>query len=379
MNGAEITVAGAGPAGLAAAIVLARAGRKVVVREWHDRVGARFHDDFQGIENWTDDTDALEELAAAGISAAFDCQPVRSGRIIDPGGHVHEVASGRPIFHLVRRGPGAGTLDSGLLARAREAGAEVRFASRVTRIEGPGILATGPRRAQVIAHGWLFETDLPDCAWLALGERVAPGGYAYLLVAGGRGTLASCMFRGFDRHEASLAAARALFERAAGLRLRNPRPFGGFGAWRLAPSHRLGARPLAGERAGFQDPLAGFGIRAAIRSGVLAAQSLLEGRDYEAACRRRLVPAMARGVLNRQAYEVAPEWLLSRAAAGLSRGDARARLGRLYAAGPLSRAARPVLARLARDPLAGLSCEEAQCGCNWCKCAGRANGGAADV
>ena len=65
-NEEAITIVGAGPAGLVCAIVLAKAGRKVIVREWHNDVGHRFHDDFQGLENWSHDQDALQELATWG-------------------------------------------------------------------------------------------------------------------------------------------------------------------------------------------------------------------------------------------------------------------------------------------------------------------------
>ena len=42
MSSSPILVAGAGPAGLAAAIALARGGREVVVAEKNDDVGKRF-------------------------------------------------------------------------------------------------------------------------------------------------------------------------------------------------------------------------------------------------------------------------------------------------------------------------------------------------
>ncbi len=39
--------------GLAWAIGLARSGRAVIVREWHNRVGGRLHGDFEGLEIWS--------------------------------------------------------------------------------------------------------------------------------------------------------------------------------------------------------------------------------------------------------------------------------------------------------------------------------------
>ena len=57
-----IEISGAGPAGLAAALFIQRAGGRVRIYERRKDVGGRFHGDFQGLENWTTDTDVIQEL-----------------------------------------------------------------------------------------------------------------------------------------------------------------------------------------------------------------------------------------------------------------------------------------------------------------------------
>lgn len=54
-----VQIAGAGPAGLAAAITLARAGGREVAHEAHPIVGYRFQRDLQGLENRTSEEDVL--------------------------------------------------------------------------------------------------------------------------------------------------------------------------------------------------------------------------------------------------------------------------------------------------------------------------------
>ena len=374
----EITIVGAGPAGLACAAVLARAGRRVTVREWHSDVGHRFHDDFQGLENWSRDTDVLEELRGAGIAADFEHHAFDTGTVFDPAGRRYPVRGARPLFYLVRRGRAAGTLDRALLDQARAAGAEVRFGDRVRNFDGAGILASGPRQAGVIAVGHVFDTDMADGAWLALGDRLAPGGYAYLLVRGGRGTVASCMFTGFRDQARYLAATEEFFRLNAGLKMHDPRPFGGFGNMRLPVSAVQGGHPVIGEQAGFQDALAGFGMRYAIRSGVLAAQSILEGRDYAALWQQELGPWLKAGIVNRFVFNLAGEAGMKFAVSRLARRDAGQLLERAYRLTPVKRLLLPLARRWYRAPLADPSCNHVDCDCVWCT-HGRHEGAVADV
>ncbi len=336
-RGRAITVIGAGPAGLAAAITLARAGRRVVVHEARPTVGARFRRDFQGIENWSEKNDALESLRALGIETGFACLPGRRGWAYDAWGEAYPIRSRRPLFYLVERGPGPGSLDSALLAQARSLGVEVHFNSRVDPDGAACIDATGPRLAHAIAVGYHFETRLPDGFHVICDDAVAPKGYAYLLVWNGRGTLKTCMFEDFGRANLYVERAVEAFRRLVGLDMENPRRHGGIGQFALPPRGRQGRRLLVGERAGFQDLLWGFGIRYAIVSGVLAARSLLGEGDYIAESRGALLGSMRAAVVNRAIYahlgNRGYRWALRRVSQSLSLCEA---LRRWYRPSPLT-------------------------------------------
>ncbi|MGE0333971.1 MAG: NAD(P)/FAD-dependent oxidoreductase [Gammaproteobacteria bacterium] len=363
-----VTVVGAGPAGLACAIALARAGRPVVVREWHSNVGARFHGDFQGLENWSDEQDVLDELAAAGIQPTFEHHAVSQGTIYDSRGKYYRVQSQQPLFYLVRRGAGEGCLDHGLLHQAVAAGVDVRFGERAGAAQGAIVLAVGPRVADAIAVGYVFETDLPDGSWLILDNRLAPLGYAYLLVHGGRGTVASCLFTGFKRQAEYLACTVTAFRERVGLDMRNPRPFGGFANFWLPRTAVQGGHPVIGEQAGFQDALAGFGMRYAIKSGLLAARSILDGADYTRLWHRELRPLLRAGTVNRFIFNLVGEMAWRAAAKRLSQGDTRSVLRRFYRPSALSQLLFPVARLRYRAPLHDRSCDHVDCHCVWCQC-----------
>ncbi len=363
-----VEIAGAGPAGLAAAITLAHAGRKVVVHEAQKEVGHRFGGDFQGIENWTTVDDALEVLKKLGITTDFTAMPSHKGTVFDASGKAYEMNSDEPLFYLVERGPGSGTLDSALLKQAQSLGVEVRFNSRLRHMAGLGILAAGPRAADAIAVGYHFETEMANGYWAICDDELAPQGYAYLLVMDGRGTVKSCMFSGFKKEKLYLQRTLAAFEKLVDLKMRNPQPHGGSGNFRIPLSAYSGSHPLVGEQAGFQDTLWGFGMRLAISSGVLAAQSMLNDENYDTLWQRDLKPQMETSVVNRALFTLAGRfgygWFLGPL---VSRPNLRAALRWQYQTSWPKRLLGPWARRRYASQRRDVTCDHIDCHCIWCR------------
>lgn len=328
---APIEVVGAGPAGLAAAITLARGGRRVVVHEAQREVGHRFRRDLQGLENWSSARDILDQMREAGLSTDFDAMPCTHGVGFDAWDRAYPLKSSRPLCYLVERGPRPGSLDRALLDQALALGVEVRFGSRKQGLPGPGILASGPRMADAIAVGYHFDSPMPDGFRVILDESLAPGGYAYLLTVGGRGTVKSCMFRDFGRQRLYVERTVERFRRLVGLDMLSPRFHGGVGNFFVPATGYHDGHPVAGEQAGFQDAFGGFGMRYAMLSGVMAAESLMDGTDYDASWQGEMKRPMQTAHVNRAIYNHLGNrgyrWLLRGQAWS---GDTRAFFGWLY-------------------------------------------------
>jgi flavin-dependent dehydrogenase len=369
MSAPDVHVIGAGPAGLAAALALARAGLRTVVLEQAGEVGTRFHGDFQGLENWSTDEDVIEATAALGIEADFWRTPFRDGVAIGPAGGRYPIRPVRPLFYLVERGTGPASLDQSLKRQALAAGAEIRFRVHVEQAPpGPAVVATGPRVPDAIARGVVFETSHPDGYVAFLGEDIAPRGYAYLLVCDGRATFATCLFDDFAQAHRYFRAALERMVRTVGLVVRQPRPFGGYVAFGLRmPRTRHGRMYLVGERAGFQDALWGFGLRYALESGALAARAIVNGEDYDALCQARLVPraetALANRLLFAQLGNHGYEWALSR----MGGRDVVDLLHRHHQPTPSKRLLYEIARRRIHPHLREATCGESGCTCLWCE------------
>lgn len=297
-----IRIAGAGPSGLTAAIALAKNGIPVEVYERQPTVGARFNSDYQGIENWSRKNDVIDELTEFGIQPTFEFFPIAKGTIYSTGRQPLRVSSKRNLVYLVRRGPGRRTLDSDLAFQARESGARI-FYNSSPLLEEMDIIATGPRGVRAIAAGITFSCHESNSAYAIVGDDLAPGGYAYLLIAAGRATLATVLSKEFEKVKLALRNATCAFESLLNIQIEEPKYWGGYGNFEIPTTATRHRTLIVGEAAGFQDCLFGFGIRTAMTSGFLAAKSILEARDYDPLWRKWFMTQLRTSKTNRGLYE----------------------------------------------------------------------------
>lgn len=281
MENNKVKILGAGPSGLAAAISLAQSGYEVEVFERNSEVGKRFGGDIQGLENWTEKIDVLEDLQKRGIEINFDCDPV-SNFTFTNGIKNQECVFNKPVFYLVKRGFFEGSLDYGLKEQAMKLGVKINFNSTIPKKEAD-IIATGPISNKIagIVKGLVFKTTMPDTAICILNDRAAYKGYSYLLITKGYGCICSVVIDKLEKTNDCFEETKRMFKQMVDLKMENPKEVGGSGSFSIPNNFKENKSLLVGESAGVQDFFAGFGMRSAIISGNLAAQSIIYSRDYE--------------------------------------------------------------------------------------------------
>ncbi|MGZ7079116.1 MAG: NAD(P)/FAD-dependent oxidoreductase [Thermoanaerobaculia bacterium] len=296
-----IRIAGAGPAGLAAAIALARAGRDVEVHEAKSDVGMRFIGDLQIIEGASEKERVPDFLRRIGIDVNFYLRPADWATFYDHKHVARTIKSDQPYGWFIRRGAEEGTLDRGLLAQARAHGAKVIFNSRIRDAD---IMATGPASPDGLAREMTWRTSDAERVDVLFDHKLSPGGYSYLFILDGLATFGCAIVSDFKRideyFEHSLAAFKTIHpfevpaERRTGYSYMN---------FHLKESATSKGSRYVGEAAGFQDYLFGLGIRYALTSGHLAARSILEERSFDALWSRELGPKQQTSLVNRFLYE----------------------------------------------------------------------------
>lgn len=318
-----IKIGGGGIASLSCAINLKLAGFDVSVYERNQDVGWHRHNDWQGLENWTSDEDVLEFLKRINIKINFPKHPCFEAIGLDADLNQHSVKSPKPLFYLVKRGSHQDSLDQYLKKQALELGVKFQF-NKIVEPEEVDIVGTGHRKQSYgIGLGIQFETDLPNTAMCLLNDNIAPQAYAYLIVVNNQATLVTC-FTTVKKHLKAgrhhLEKAVQQFQKVTKFSVQNSHYFGG--------SVNLGFmknknKIFIGEAAGFQDGLAGFGMRYAFLSGYLAAESVSRASNYGEAAKnywstveKEIYPLIKTSVVNRIIYEFFTnktyKWLLGK-------------------------------------------------------------------
>lgn len=298
-----IRIAGAGPSGLAAAITLARAGREVEVHEAKSDVGKRFIGDLQILEAASESEPVPDFLERIGIATSFYFRPVTSATFYDHRNSARTIHAERPYGFFVRRGPEEGSLDRGLLEQARTAGAKVIFNSRL-KPEEADIVATGPAAPDGLAREMTWHTTDAERVEVFFNHNLSPGGYSYFFILDGVATFGCAIvadFKKIDEYfEHSLASAQKAHPFEVPAETRTGYSYMNF---HLKQHATRGISRFVGEAAGFQDYLFGLGIRYALNTGWLAAQSILQERDFDELWRRELGVKQETSLVNRFLYE----------------------------------------------------------------------------
>src|SRR5947208_15820784 len=306
-----IRIAGAGPSGLAAAIALAKGGRAVEVHEARPDVGTRFIGDLQIIESASEREPVPSFLDRIGIARNFYFRPADWATFYDHTSNARTIRSGEPYGWFIRRGAEEGTLDRGLLAQARDAGAKVIFNSRL-KFEEADIVATGPAAPDGIAREMTWASSEPERIDVYFNHKLSPGGYSYLFILDGFATFGCAIVADFKRiddyFDHSLAEAQRLHAFEVPAEHRSGYSYMNFHLKRHATSN---SARFVGEAAGFQDYLFGLGLRYALTSGYLAARSILESRDFDELWRAELSAKQETSLVNRFLFEAGGNFGLS--------------------------------------------------------------------
>ena len=317
-----VVIRGGGPAGLAAAIALAREGRKVKLCDRPGYPQKTRHTGFQTLENFTAPEDAAGLLDDLGIRGGLFIKPLTDAVLFNHRRLPFVVSSAAPFVYLIRRGSEPGALDHALYERARALGVEFSDEEAAP----PDMVATGPAQADGVALERHFRTDGAFRIWVYFDTAHAPGAYAYLFTHGGSGTFGTAVTRDFGRLKEHAAFCWNVFQ---GL---ETFPFEGMeerGSWMnfyIPDRYAENGVRYIGEAAGLQDFLFGLGMRMAMESGLLAARSILRGEDYSALVQARFGKSLRRGLVHRWLYERMGNASLTRALGSFARGDYREKL-----------------------------------------------------
>ena len=297
-----IRILGGGISGLTAAINLKRADFDVEVHERKDYCGKQTKD-FQFLENWTSNEDALDALSAMHIETDFYVKPWYSQEILSPTLKKYIGTSTKPLMYLVKRGQREGSIDRALEEQAKKSEIKIIYNSNLQQKEAD-IIATGLKDPTFVVTGIMFRLNHPDRSIVLLDNNLSYRCYAYLIVNDNRGEIACGNPKGLGKYGNRLALAVKKFEQILKVKIESIE--GRFtSVVNFGFLHRAKVRGqyFVGEAAGFQDHLGGFGMVFAFKSGYYAARSIGEGVEYDRLWQEDFLKSLRISSRNRWIYD----------------------------------------------------------------------------
>ncbi|MCP4725867.1 MAG: NAD(P)/FAD-dependent oxidoreductase [bacterium] len=300
----NIKILGSGPSGMAAAINLAKDGRKVTVYEKNDIACAKFNNGWQILENYSSPADTLDELREMNIEPAFFHKANSEIDFYDHKLKKYHLKGIKPFGYFIKRGSEEDALDQVLHKTALDSGVEIKYGT-VIRENEADIIAGGSRFATGISKEIVFESETEDTLITILDNIIAPKGFAYLFIINGRGTIGTAILRDFKNIDLYSEYTVLRLKQILKFDMSNIRDSVSSVNYFIPNSAEIDNRLYAGEAAGFQDYLFGLGIRRSIQSGYLAARSIIEQKDYNGSWKEYFGNQFESGILNRYLCEKA--------------------------------------------------------------------------
>ncbi len=308
MEKRTIKIAGAGLAGLTAAIDLAKAGFRVIVYEKASQVGGHYRENPQMLPNWFTKEDVIEELEKCGIKINWlnkieECEiNLVNQRIVIYG-------KNSPVGYTVLRG-GLNSLEKSLASQAQSLGVEIITGSPINpeiQEKNIDIIATGISQPITVGYGRVYKGNFnPKKVKVFFNPNYTKGiGYGYLFPHSSSVATVK-ISRPFEEKELDLKENFEKFKKnflADEIKEENfLYEFGTLRSFNVPKSAKQGKTLFVGEAAGFQDELFRFGMRYAIISGYLAAKSISEDLDYDLLWRKRFLNEFRRTARVRRAF-----------------------------------------------------------------------------
>jgi len=278
----EVIIAGAGLSGLSAAYSLARGGYDVTIFE-EDDVPGHDNNPYTCVLKNVNGRNTLDELKEFGIRIkAYEINP----RVIKISPNTKKNIGFR-YYHLLELGQSDESLENQMYLQCLAEGVNFKFN---TKIHSADIVATGKNKKRFNIHGVgnvYRDMNLdPEATYLVYNNEIAPKGYVYISTRNGLSTVMaisfdSSLFSGMkERFKRGLEIFEPMRDMVKDATLVSE--INGTAFYHENPYQNLqkGKTLYIGEAAGLQDAARGFGIRYAIISGALAAQSIIKKQDY---------------------------------------------------------------------------------------------------